>query len=1032
MSALDLEAPAAAPSLCLFGAPAFTLLGREIAFTAERPFQLLGYLACRGGWVPRDELADLLYPARPLDAARSNLRKVLHLARRIEGVGDIEQHGELLRWQPDSDLQRFEDACNRQQFAAAVALYGGPLLQGFEAGWPADAAAWLLAERQRLESRWHEACLRQLERLQAEPAAAAQLAQKLLRHDPLDEQALAAYARGQAALGRQADALEALAGYSRRVAGQLGVEPSLGLQRLAQELRAEANQVEARRHSPSSVAPGALFRPIGLVGRRHELALITARLADPQVRLLTLLGPAGIGKSALARAAMQAAGSAPAGYTGGQAWVSLEGVAVNDAVPARIAAALGLEIAPGSAPWDALAQALGAARAANGRRLVVLDNAEPLIDTPGAPGPTDTPGAAGIRDTTPPPFGNALSQLLAACPALTLLITSRSALGTDVESRLPIEGLPLPDADETDPEVLLANDAVRLFVERAQPLAPGFDLAREAAAVVRLVHAVHGLPLALELLAPWRRLMPAPEIVSELETSLEVLDGHDADRGVRASFERSWRMLGVAEQRVLSQMALLPAPVSRAMARQVLEAPLPVLAALVDRSLVHAEGDGCFTLHPLIRRLAAPHAGDAAALRARHAHDVARRLHRPDAPQSEMLAAVAAEIDHARAAWDWAVAACDASVLQGLAGALAVHERFRAASGQRIAAFEAAVQALDTLAPQGPAPLPVATALARVLAGLADLHYGVGALDAAEASALRCTALANELPDDGPLADAMLTLNSVHWQRGDYEGAMQWIERYREHAVRSGSRLREAHALTSRGLALTEMGRHDEALQSCQAARVLLHAIGETVWLPTLLNNMGNLLRMMGRRDEAVEALQEGLHWARRHAMVNDRPHLLTNLAIAQEDLGDAQAALATVTQALAEATEHGEPNLRLYALLTQGRVRAICDRSAVPAMKSVWLALGVAESLGLAWTQHDCVITAGRIWAFAGDVQRGAALLQWVIAQADAHESCHKAAQSRLDKMGLDAAALDAAARSLPARLPMPAVLATLPGRYD
>ena len=145
MSAPEFDAPAAAPTLCLLGAPALTLFDRQVAFTTERPFQLLGYLACRGGWVPRDELADLLYPARPLEAARSNLRKVLHLARRIEGVGNIEQHGELLRWLPDSDLQRFENACNRQQFEAAVALYGGPLLQGLDAGWTAEAAAWLVA-----------------------------------------------------------------------------------------------------------------------------------------------------------------------------------------------------------------------------------------------------------------------------------------------------------------------------------------------------------------------------------------------------------------------------------------------------------------------------------------------------------------------------------------------------------------------------------------------------------------------------------------------------------------------------------------------------------------------------------------------------------------------------------------------------------------------------------------------------------------------------------------------------------------------
>jgi hypothetical protein len=77
-------------------------------------------------------------------------------------------------------------------------------------------------------------------------------------------------------------------------------------------------------------------------------------------------------------------------------------------------------------------------------------------------------------------------------------------------------------------------------------------------------------------------------------------------------------------------------------------------------------------------------------------------------------------------------------------------------------------------------------------------------------------------------------------------------------------------------------------------------------------------------------------------------------------------------------------------------------------------------------------VIAAARIWASSGDAQRGAALLQWVIAQGDAHESCHKAAQTRLDNLALEAAVLDAAARALPGTLPMTAVLATLPGRYD
>lgn len=929
--------------LQLLGPPALRRGERVAPFSAERPWVLLALLACRRGWVRRDELADWLYPDRDLETARSNLRKVIHLARKLDGVGAIEQRGDLLRWAPPSDLQRFEAACDAGRLDEAIAAYGGPLLLGLDAALPAAAADRLDAERRRLQSRWHAACMRRLAQLADAPAAAAALAETMLRLDPHDEQAAAALAR--------------------------------------------ARTLPAPAEGPAADAPA-------LVGRRLELAELRRRLADPGCRLLVLTGPPGVGKSTLARAALAQAGP-------GGGWVALADLASADEVPARVAARLGLRLDGGRPPWAALAAALGPAR-----HLLVLDNAEHLELAAG------------------------LGELLAGC-GVQLLVASRAGTGAAGEQRLALEGLPLPDLDETDPEVLLANDAVRLFEQRARRVAPGFDLAAEAAALVRLLHAVDGLPLAIELLAAWRRLMPVADIAAELETSLEVLETAPAgERTLRAAFERSWVRLGTDEQRVLAQIALLPQPVGRELARRVLQAPLPVLAALVDRSLLHADGEGRFGLHPLVRRCAAPRATDAAAVRERHARDVAQRLHRPEASADTQLAAVAAELEQVRAAWDWAVEARDAAVLNALAGPLTLHDRQCGGWREAIAQRQRALTALEAATGTAPDALHRA-ARARLVAGLADLQYAIGALDAAADTAQRGIALAEGLADDAPLADALMTLHSVHWQRGEVDAAGAAIERYRRLAQASGDRTREAHALTSLAMLAKERGRLDDALRSSQAARALYHAVGDTVHLVTLLNNQGNLLRMMGRGHEAIDALEEGLHWSRHHGTASDEPFLLTNLALVHEDLGHAGEAASTAARALASGRANAEPLVQVFALLVQARCEPLEPGGAGRAMAWVWQALGVADLLGTPWVRHECLVGAARALAVRGEPRRAAALLQWVAAQQTIDATTRAGAANWLAKLAFDAATLAEAATDLPAGAPIERALAQLPGRY-
>lgn len=914
------------PPLRLLGAPQLGTAAGALPFAPERPFLLLAVLACRRDWVRRDELADLLYPGRDIESARSNLRKVIFLARKLDGVGTIEQRGDLLRWAPDSDLQRFEAACDSRRWADAVAAHGGPLLLGLDAAWPTAAADWLAAERQRLLSRWHEACTRRLAELADAPEAAAALAQAMLRQDPLDDLALQALGRAQQALGQAEAALETVAGYAERLSAA-GLEPSAAVAQLQRDLRSA---------TPAAAAPAA---PAGLLGRRHELAQLRTRLATPDCRVLTLLGPPGVGKSALARAAAaELAGT----------WVPLEDLAGADAVPARIAQQLALALDGRQPPWAALAQALGTRQV-----LLVLDNAEPLA------------------------LADGLAQLLDRAAGVQLLATARAPLGLAGEWRLTLDGLPLPDLDETDPEVLRANDAVQLFERRALPLAPGFDLAAEAADVVRLIHEVDGLPLAIELLAAWRRLMPVQEILAELAASLDLLDGSTPnERSVRASFGRAWQQLGPVEQRLLAQLALLPGPVDRSLVREVLQAPLPALAVLVDRSLLRAEGDGQFALHPLIRRCAEPLAADAQALLERHARHVAARFARSDK-------ASMAELVHARAAWQWALQQGDAAVLATMALAYQMHL-------QRTAQFRQGEQDLEharqLLQPRVPAdgPLPpagpvheAALALGRVLQGLALMRYSLGALESSCAVAQACEQLGERLGDDLIVQAALTRQGGVHWQRGQYDAAADCFQRAHDRLDPADSTRRTA-ALGWMALVDKARGHYAQAAATYERVIATHRAAGRLADHLYLLNNLGNLLRLLGRHDAALDLLREARELVRQHGRLSEEPFLLTNIALVHETQGTLAEGCSWAELAVAAGREHGEPMIEAAARLARARLAAALQRDPAAALHDVLASLEIAARIGSEPLRVQCLASAGVVLAHGGRRADGFVLTAW------------------------------------------------------
>ncbi|GAB4185954.1 MAG: helix-turn-helix domain-containing protein [Roseiflexaceae bacterium] len=322
--------------------------------------------------------------------------------------------------------------------------------------------------------------------------------------------------------------------------------------------------------SPSQFMPSAL-----LIGRSHELELLTQQLNDPACHLLTLTGPGGVGKTSLAQSL---ADRVAARFPDGVARVMLVGVQHPAEAVNAVAQTIGVHHDGGQAATAQVVAAL-----ATRQQLLMLDNLEQLLDSP--------------------ELIQLITTIIASAPGIRLLVTSRERLRLRDEWVYELGGLAIT-ADSA------ASDAVLLFVERARRIQRDFVLnAANAATISRICQLVEGMPLAIELAASWLPTLSPAEIAAELERNLDLLNSDTRDlperhRSMRTVFEGSWRLLNAEEQRLLARLSLFRSGFTREAAEFVAAARLPQLAALVQKSFVRRQGDR-YTLHELIRQFCA-------------------------------------------------------------------------------------------------------------------------------------------------------------------------------------------------------------------------------------------------------------------------------------------------------------------------------------------------------------------------------------------------------------------------------------------
>ncbi len=508
--------------ITLFGSFQVHHQNRLINFARRKSESLLAYLALHPGPQPREKLAGLFWGDSSDEDARRALRVVLTDLRKNLGEEAFTGERDALGLNPaivaELDAQAFAsllrkpESASNQEIETALALYRGDLLEGMY-------DEWLLPHREHFSVTWLAAALLLIERQRAEGdyARAIQGSRSLLQREPANEKAHQHLIFCLAASGEREAALQQVEACRAALQRHLGVE-------LSAETLALLSQIQKRAPEASAARLGNLPRPLtSFIGREDELNEVETLLAE--TRLLTLLGPGGSGKT---RLAIQAADEVAFEYPDGVWWVDLAPLSAPDLVAQSIAKSLGVREQPGQSLLD-----LTAAQVGEQRLLVLLDNCEHLLAA----------------------SAHCVETLLARCPALVFLNTSREPLGLPGEVGWQVPTLPLPSAGQ-DLKTIRKNEAVRLFVERARS-ANSFQLDEtNAPLVVEVCARLQGIPLAIELAAAQLNQMELDKVVQTLDLSSAEPNHHSRRATLRATIQWSYDLLTTPQQMLFRRLGV--------------------------------------------------------------------------------------------------------------------------------------------------------------------------------------------------------------------------------------------------------------------------------------------------------------------------------------------------------------------------------------------------------------------------------------------------------------------------------------------
>lgn len=617
--------------------------------------------------------------------------------------------------------------------------------------------------------------------------------------------------------------------------------------------------------------------PSSFIGRRDELTLISDRINDPACRLLTLLGPGGIGKT---RLAIQAARQELYHYQHGVYFVALAPLSSPQFIIPTLAETIQFDFY--NTQEDLKTQLINYLR--NKNMLLVLDNFEHVVNA-----------------------ADLISEILKNAPEIKVLATSRERLNLQEEWILHIHGMEVPK--EQDLEAAEAYPAIQLFMDRARKVKPGLVFTEsDKRYAIRICQLLEGVPLGIELASAWVRLLSLEEIAAEIEQNLDFLttslrNVEQRHRSLRAVFEYSWNLMTETEREAFSKLTVFRGGFTRQAAAKVADTSLFHLSTLVDKSLLWKITNERYEMLEVLKQYGQEKLDESARIKSmvesRHcAYYIAFLDQRVEAlkggDQKTALDEIGAEIENIRLAIAWAITNKRYTLLsQAIEGFYRYYEiRGWLREGADILAKMAeslreqygSTESLDN---------QMLLHYAQVLARLGAFYYRLGNHDEAEAALRKSSHIARPLGAQPELAFALTYLGAVAYLRQDFDEASSLLDEGLSIHRALGDRLGTAIALHHLGLVAREMKQLDRARELFQESLNINRGGSNRFGISISLDNLGIIARELGELEEARRLHEESLAIRREN---NDR----WGIAASLEGLGQVAFEMGDLDQARA------------------------------------------------------------------------------------------------------------------------------------
>jgi predicted ATPase/DNA-binding SARP family transcriptional activator len=881
-------------AITLFGSFQVTV-GDELVtdFRADSARALLVYLAMHAETpFQRTSLSTLLWPDQPEAEALHALRQALNRLR--SAIGDRKADPPFLhitrttiQFNPDGnywlDVGAFKDlivasrqhphrspqvcrSCNRRLIQAAE-LYRGDLLAGFSLNSP-PFEEWLLIEREYLHRQAIDVFyqLAAYHERRGEFETAQHYARRQVELEPWREEAHQQLMRTLALSGQRSAALAQYNTCRQILSSELGIAPTSTTEMLCE-------QIEAETLEHASQPPHNLPAQLGpFIGRQAQLEQIAEKLDHPECRLLTLVGPGGVGKT---RLALQVAWEEVDAFEDGVYFVPLTAVRSPDVLTTALAQALGFSFRPGASPQKQLGDYLKKKQI-----LLILDNFEHLLSG-----------------------GELIFDLLRHAAGVRILVTSQKRLNVPGEWLFNVEAFDYPDDAST--AGVEQYSAVQFFEQSALRWRPDFALtSANRPDVVRICQLVGGIPLALELAASWLRAYSCPEIAQEVQNDMDFLQSSSPSvpvrhHSIRAAFRYSWTLLTDEEKSALQRLTVFHGNFNKEAALRVTDASSHVLIALVDKSMLHRVTEHSasvtrYAMHNLVRHYAMEKLtlDPAAALSAHEQYcdyycALLQELENDLAggAQRQALETLSAEIENIRVAWEWAVVhekiPLIKRTLEGLYQFYSLRYWFQ--EGESV--FDQAIERLSQLKS---IPEHVQHVIYRLSVRRGMFLGHLGKYDEAECLLQNSLKGLRALDDIPEIAFCLNCLSFVNNRRGEYAQAKDLLEQALALSRAAQSRQLEAGSLSLLGAVCFYLVDYVKSSDYYAQTLCIRRELGDRFGESLALGNLGIMAYEQNDFESAKTYFEQSLDIVRYEIGNREREGwILNNLGMVAFDYGD-------------------------------------------------------------------------------------------------------------------------------------------------